>query len=115
MTTDLTVGKSWKVLLKYILPILLSALFQQLYTLADTIIGGKFSGSETALTAIGASTSIVSILMAIALGANAGSAVSRFYVQDSLELNKQKMLKVQYTHHLLLLLFLAYYYLVLVY
>lgn len=37
MTTDLTVGKSWKVLLKYILPILLSALFQQLYTLADTI------------------------------------------------------------------------------
>lgn len=81
MTTDLTVGKSWKVLLKYILPILLSALFQQLYTLADTIIGGKFSGSETALTAIGASTSIVSILMAIALGANAGSAVlcARFF------------------------------------
>lgn len=111
MTTDLTVGKSWKVLLKYILSILLSALFQQLYTLADTIIGGKFSGSETALTAIGASTSIVSILMAIALGANAGSAVlcARFFGA------KQKMLKVQYTHHLLLLLFLAYYYLVLVY
>lgn len=75
MTTDLTVGKPWKVLLKYILPLLGSALFQQLYTLADTIIAGKMSGSETALTAIGASTSIVNILMAIALGANAGCAV----------------------------------------
>ncbi len=112
MTTDLTVGKSWKVLLKYILPILLSALFQQLYTLADTIIGGKFSGSETALTAIGASTSIVSILMAIALGANAGSAVlcARFFGAK-----QTKDVKIQYTHHLLLLLFLVYYYLVLVY
>ncbi len=75
MTTDLTVGKPWKVLLKYMLPLLGSALFQQLYTLADTVIAGKFSGSETALTAIGASTSIVNILMAIALGANAGCAV----------------------------------------
>ncbi len=75
MTTDLTVGKPWKVLLKYILPLLGSALFQQLYTLADTVIAGKMSGSETALTAIGASASIVNILMAVALGANAGCAV----------------------------------------
>lgn len=75
MNTDLTVGKPWKVLIKYILPLLGSAVFQQLYTLADTIIAGKFSGSETALTAIGASNAIVNILMAIALGANAGCAV----------------------------------------
>ena len=72
--TDLTVGKPFKVLLIYILPLFGSAVFQQLYTLADTIIAGKFAG-ETALTAIGASNSIVNILMAIALGANAGCAV----------------------------------------
>lgn len=80
MNTDLTVGKPWKVLLLYILPLLGSAVFQQLYTLVDTVIAGKFAQS-TALTAIGASNSIVNILMAIALGANAGCAVlaSRFF------------------------------------
>ena len=80
MNTDLTVGKPWKVLLKYILPLFGSAFFQQLYTMADTIIAGKFAG-ETALTAIGASNAIVNILMAIALGANAGCAVlaSRYF------------------------------------
>lgn len=80
MNTDLTVGKPWKVLLLYILPLFGSAVFQQLYTLADTVIAGKFA-QPTALTAIGASNSIVNILMAIALGANAGCAVlaSRFF------------------------------------
>lgn len=80
MNTDLTVGKPWKALLFYILPLFGSAVFQQLYTLADTVIAGKFAQS-TALTAIGASNSIVNILMAIALGANAGCAVlaSRFF------------------------------------
>ena len=72
--TDLTKGNPFKVLLIYILPLFGSAVFQQLYTLADTVIAGKFAG-PTALTAIGASNSIVNILMAIALGANAGCAV----------------------------------------
>lgn len=80
MNTDLTVGKPWKVLLKYILPLFGSAVFQQLYTLADTIIAGRFAG-QTALTAIGASNAIVNILMAVSLGANAGCAVlvSRYF------------------------------------
>lgn len=80
MNTDLTVGKPWKVLLKYILPLFGSAVFQQLYVLADTIIAGRFAG-QTALTAIGASNAIVNILMAISFGANAGCAVlvSRYF------------------------------------
>lgn len=60
--------------MKYTLPLLGGAIFQQLYTLADTIIAGRFAG-QTALTAIGASNAIVNILMAFALGANAGCAV----------------------------------------
>ena len=74
MNADLTEGTPWKVLLKYALPLFGGAVFQQLYTLADTIIAGRFAG-QTALTAIGASNSIVNILMAFALGANAGCAV----------------------------------------
>ena len=76
MTTDLTVGKPWKVLLLYILPLFGSAVFQQLYTLADTVIAGRFAG-PTALTAIGASTAIVNILMAVALGAFLGQRRTR--------------------------------------
>lgn len=80
MNTDLTVGKPWKVLLKYILPLFGSAVFQQLYVLTDTIIAGRFAG-QTALTAIGASNAIVNILMAVSFGANAGCAVliSRYF------------------------------------
>ena len=74
MNADLTINKPWKVLLKYTLPLLGGAIFQQLYTLADTIIAGRFAG-QAALTAIGASNAIVNILMAFALGANAGCAV----------------------------------------
>lgn len=70
----LTEGTPWKVLLKYTLPLLGSAVFQQIYTIADTVIAGKYAG-ESALAAVGASLSIVSILMAVALGANAGCAV----------------------------------------
>lgn len=74
MNADLTINTPWKVLLKYTLPLFGGAVFQQLYTLADTIIAGRFAG-QTALTAIGASNAIVNILMAFALGANAGCAV----------------------------------------
>ena len=82
MNADLTVNTPWKVLLKYVLPLFGGAVFQQLYTLADTIIAGRFAG-QTALAAIGASNSIVNILMAFALGANAGCAVlaARYFGQ----------------------------------
>lgn len=77
---DLTSGSPWKVLFVYMLPLFGSALFQQFYTIADTVIAGRFAG-QTALTAIGASNAIVNILMAVALGANAGCAVlaSRYF------------------------------------
>lgn len=71
---NLSVGTPWKILLAYTLPLLGSAVFQQIYTIADTVIAGKFAG-ENALAAVGASMSIVNILMAVALGANAGCAV----------------------------------------
>ena len=71
---NLSVGTPWKILLAYTLPMLGSAVFQQIYTIADTVIAGKFAG-ESALAAVGASMSIVNILMAVALGANAGCAV----------------------------------------
>ena len=74
MIKDLTQGKSSKVLWLFCLPLLISAVFQQLYNMADSIIAGKVLG-ESALAAVGASYPITMIFMAIALGCNLGCSV----------------------------------------
>ena len=44
--SDLTKGTIWKVLLACILPIMAGSLIQQLYTVVDAIVVGKFAGKE---------------------------------------------------------------------
>ena len=48
---NLTEGKIWKVMLRFVLPIFLGTLFQSLYNTIDAIIVGRFAGKE-ALAAI---------------------------------------------------------------
>lgn len=55
-------------------PCLLSAVFQQLYNVADSVVAGRFVG-EDALAAVGASFPITMIFMAVALGSNTGCSV----------------------------------------
>lgn len=74
MIRDMTVGKPRKVLISFALPTLFSVLFQQLYSIADSIIAGKFINSD-ALAAVGASTPIVAVFMAFATGLNMGCSV----------------------------------------
>ncbi len=71
---DLTVGNIDRVIFSYTLPLLISVFFQQFYTIADSIIAGKFAG-EDALAAIGASYPITMIFMAISFGSNIGCSV----------------------------------------
>lgn len=80
MNKDLTQGKPAKVLWLFCLPILISAIFQQFYNMADSIIAGKVLG-EDALAAVGASYPITMIFTAVAFGFNLGcSAVtSKFF------------------------------------
>lgn len=80
MNTDLTTGKTSLVLWKFSLPMLLSVLFQQFYSIADSIIAGKYAGKD-ALAAVGASYPITMIFLAIATGINIGCNViiSRYY------------------------------------
>lgn len=74
MITDMTVGRPSRVLWKFTLPMLLSVAFQQLYTIADSVIVGKFVG-EDALAAVGASYPITMLFMAVAFGVNIGCSV----------------------------------------
>lgn len=74
MAQDLTSGKTNKVLLKFTMPLFVSVIFQQLYSIADSLIAGRFVG-EDALAAVGASYPITNIFNAIAIGCNIGCSV----------------------------------------
>ena len=66
-TKDLTQGSVWKLLLIFAFPTLLSNVFQQFYNLADTAIAGHILG-DNALVAIGASSTINSLVLSFAWG-----------------------------------------------
>ncbi|WMJ89634.1 MATE family efflux transporter [Anaerocolumna sp. MB42-C2] len=74
MITDLTNGSPGKLLWKFSIPLLLSVMFQQLYSIVDSIVAGQYVG-EDALAAIGASYPITMIFIAIATGSNIGCSV----------------------------------------
>ncbi len=71
---DLTVGKPGKVLLAYSLPLFGSIIFQQLYNIADSFVAGRYEGTK-ALAAVGNSSEITLIFIAIAFGCNIGTSV----------------------------------------
>ena len=52
---DLTVGKPFEVIGKFALPMILSMIFQQVYSVVDSIVAGRFIG-VSALGAVGASS-----------------------------------------------------------
>ena len=60
MVTDLTKEHPNKTLWRFLLPMMLSVMFQQIYNIADSMIAGKFAG-EDALAAVGASYPITVI------------------------------------------------------
>lgn len=71
---DLTKGNPFTVLLKFSLPMVLSMIFQQLYNVVDSIVAGRFIGPD-ALAAVGASSPVTVLFIAIATGCSIGSGV----------------------------------------
>ena len=74
MVTDLTKGNPEKTLWKFTLPMIISVMFQQLYSTVDSIVAGQFAGVN-ALAAVGASYPVTMIFIAIANGSNIGCSV----------------------------------------
>ena len=71
---DLTTGKPIKCILVFLLPILLSTLFQQLYLFTDATIVGQ-SLQEESVAAINASSSINYLVLNLGTGAASGFSV----------------------------------------
>lgn len=63
-----------KAILIFAIPMMLASFFQQIYTLADSIIVGRFIG-EGALAAVGASTALVNVFIAVATSGATGASV----------------------------------------
>ena len=61
-------------LLLFALPMMLGNFFQQVYTMADSVIVGRFVG-EDALAAVGASYSLTNVFISIAIGGGVGASV----------------------------------------
>ncbi|MBR3789871.1 MAG: MATE family efflux transporter [Clostridia bacterium] len=71
---DMTNGPFLKKILRFSLPLVLTGLLQMIYNTADVIVVGRFAGG-TALAAVGATGSLVHLILNIFLGMSMGSGV----------------------------------------
>ena len=74
MELDMTKGSPFRLIVKFIIPIILGNLFQQLYNLADTVIVGRFVGVQ-ALAAVGATGTISFLILGFLQGLTTGFTV----------------------------------------
>ncbi len=74
MTNDMTVGNPTKLVIKFIIPLLIGNIFQQFYSMVDTIIVGKYVGTN-ALAGVGSTGAINFFILGFAMGLTTGFAV----------------------------------------
>lgn len=87
---DMTTGSPTKKIILFSLPILLGNIFQQLYSLSDTLVVGRFLGKE-ALAAVGASSALVVLINSVMFGLCMGSSIlfAKYYAaKDTKNLSK---------------------------
>ena len=63
-----------RALLLFALPMIIGNLFQQFYTMADSMVVGRYV-SENALAAVGASYSLTNVFICVAIGGGVGASV----------------------------------------
>lgn len=73
-TREMTQGAPMPLLVSFILPLLLGLLFQQFYSMVDTVVVGKYLGME-ALAGVGSTGSISFLVLGLCNGVCAGFAI----------------------------------------
>lgn len=71
---ELTSGRPLPLILTFALPLLLGNMLQQLYSVVDAVIVGRFLGIE-ALAAVGASSSVIFLVLGFCNGCGCGFAI----------------------------------------
>ena len=83
---NLTEGPIFSRLLLFVIPIVLTGVLQVMYSMADNIVVGRFSGDPNALGAVGSAISLSVLVVNILLNIAAGAGVT---VQDVNQLIRQ--------------------------
>lgn len=73
---DMTVGKPFKTILLFVLPMILSVTLQQLYNIADNFIAGRFINNSYSFSAVGTIYPITVVFLDIAVGFGVGCGIS---------------------------------------
>ncbi|SEA30299.1 putative efflux protein, MATE family [Lachnospiraceae bacterium NK3A20] len=90
MGTDLTRGKPLSVIVKFMIPLFIGNVFQQLYNMADTVIVGRYVG-QNALAAVGSTGTIMFLVLGFATGLTTGFTVltsQRYGAKDAVGTRK---------------------------
>lgn len=74
MQRDMTVGSPMRMIIEFTIPVFLGNIFQQIYSMVDTIIVGKFVGTK-ALAAVGSTSTIVFLILGFLSGFTVGVTV----------------------------------------
>lgn len=77
---NITEGVIWKQILVFFFPIMMGTFFQQMYNTVDTIIVGRFVGTQ-ALAAVGSTGSLINLVSGFFIGVSSGATVvlSQFF------------------------------------
>ena len=73
-TTDLTHGEPLRLILAFAVPLFIGNIFQQVYSMVDTMVAGYILG-DSAIAAIGATSALYSFLMDFTIGLNSGYSI----------------------------------------
>ena len=71
---DLTVGDPVRQIVRFMIPLLIGNIFQQLYNTVDSIVVGKFVG-DNALAAVGSAGPVVNLLLVLFIGISVGAGI----------------------------------------
>ena len=74
MTKDMTTGNPVKLIVYFSIPLLIGNIFQQFYSMVDTIIVGRFLGTSS-LAALGATGAMMFLIIGFATGLTSGFSV----------------------------------------
>ena len=90
MTKDMTVGSPMRLVVSFAIPLMFGNLFQQFYSMVDTVIVGRFLGTGP-LAAVGSTGSVNFLILGFCLGVCAGFAIpvsQSFGSKDERELKR---------------------------
>ena len=72
---NLTEGPLFIPMIQFVIPIILTGMLQIFYNMADSIVVGRWSGNDTALEAIGSTTSLANLIVNLFMGIAGGAGV----------------------------------------